>query len=48
MDLEHKTVLTIGESDLDWVALEPEDAITLARFAKWVFRYEDGDERIKR
>lgn len=35
-------------SDLDWAALEPEDAIAPARFAKWVFRHEDGGERIKR
>ncbi len=35
-------------SDLDWAALEPEDAIAPARFAKWVFKYEDDGERIKR
>lgn len=35
-------------SDLDWAALGPEDAIAPARFAKWVFRYEDDGERIKR
>ena len=39
---------TRSGSDLDWAALEPEDAIAPARFAKWVFRYEDGGERIKR
>ena len=35
-------------SDLDWAALEPEDAIGPARFAKWVFKYEDDGERVKR
>ena len=35
-------------SDGDWGALEPDDPIVPARFAKWVFRFEDGGERIKR
>lgn len=35
-------------SDVEWDALEPDDVIAPARFAKWVFRFEDGGERIKR
>lgn len=35
-------------SDLDWYALRPEDPIVPARFATWVFRYQDDGERIKR
>jgi hypothetical protein len=35
-------------SDADWGAIEPQDEITPSRFAAWVFRYEDGGERIKR
>ena len=35
-------------SDAEWDALEPDDVIAPARFAKWVFRFEDGGERIKR
>ena len=35
-------------SDVEWGALEPDDPIVPARFAKWVFRFEDGGERIKR
>ncbi len=35
-------------SDVDWAALDPDAPIAPARFAKWVFRYEDGGERIKR
>ncbi len=35
-------------SDVDWAALNPDAPIAPARFAKWVFRYEDGGERIKR
>lgn len=39
-----------GESGsyVDWYAIEPGDSIAPAQFAKWVFRYEDGGERIKR
>jgi hypothetical protein len=35
-------------SDVDWMAIEPGDAIDPPRFATWVFRYEDKGERIKR
>ncbi len=35
-------------SDVDWTAIEPEDAIEPSRFATWVFRFEDLGERIKR
>jgi hypothetical protein len=35
-------------SDAAWNAIEPEDAIVPARFIQWVFRFEDGGERIKR
>lgn len=35
-------------SDLDWVAMTPEDTITPSRFAAWIFRHEEGGERIKR
>ena len=32
----------------DWEAIGSQDPISPARFAAWVFRYEDGGERIKR
>jgi hypothetical protein len=32
----------------DWEAIGSREAISPARFAAWVFRYEDGGERIKR
>ena len=35
-------------SDVEWGALEADEAIVPARFAKWVFCFEDGGERIKR
>ena len=35
-------------SDHDWTGIGPDDAIEPARFATWVFRYEDRGERIKR
>jgi NAD(P)-dependent dehydrogenase (short-subunit alcohol dehydrogenase family) len=35
-------------SGLDWAALGADDAIAPARFVKWVFRFEDDGERIKR
>jgi hypothetical protein len=35
-------------SDVDWTAIEPEDEISPARFATWVFGHEDFGERIKR
>lgn len=35
-------------SGIDWRAMEPADPISPARFATWVFRYEDDGERMKR
>ncbi len=35
-------------SDVAWNAIEPEDPIAPAHFIRWVFRFEDGGERIKR
>ncbi len=35
-------------SDVDWAALGADDPIAPARFAKWVFRFEEDGERIKR
>ncbi len=35
-------------SDEDWEAIAPEDPISPARFAAWVFQYEDAGQRIKR
>ncbi|MDH5551547.1 MAG: hypothetical protein OEZ42_16820, partial [Gemmatimonadota bacterium] len=37
-----------SDSGVDWWALSPEDAIAPPRFATWIFRHEDGGERIKR
>ncbi|HXF94533.1 MAG TPA: hypothetical protein VNI61_00385 [Gemmatimonadales bacterium] len=35
-------------SDVEWTAIGADDPIAPARFATWVFRYEDHGERIKR
>jgi hypothetical protein len=35
-------------SDVDWTGIGADDPIEPARFATWVFRYEDRGERIKR
>jgi hypothetical protein len=35
-------------SDEDWGAIRSADAIEPARFATWIFKYEDDGERIKR
>ena len=35
-------------SDADWGAIDPDDAISPSRFVTWIFRHEDGGERIKR
>lgn len=35
-------------SDEDWAAIVPEEPISPARFAAWVFQYEDAGQRIKR
>jgi len=32
----------------EWDAMVPEDPVSPARMAAWVFRYEEGGERIKR
>jgi hypothetical protein len=37
-----------SSSAQDWEAIGARDPISPARFAAWVFRYEDGGERIKR
>jgi hypothetical protein len=36
------------DSGVEWGAIESEDTIAPSRFATWIFRYEDGGERIKR
>jgi len=35
-------------SDRDWMAIGADDPIEPARFATWVFQFEDQGERIKR
>ncbi len=35
-------------SDVDWNAIEPDDAIEPSRFATWVFTIEEKGARIKR
>ena len=35
-------------SDEEWDAIAPEEAVSPARFAAWVFQHEDHGERIKR
>ena len=35
-------------SHVDWYAIVPDEPIAPAQFARWVFRYEDDGERIKR
>jgi len=35
-------------SDVDWMAIGADHPIEPARFATWVFRFEDRGERIKR
>ncbi|MDH5198448.1 MAG: short-chain dehydrogenase, partial [Gemmatimonadota bacterium] len=35
-------------SDEDWFGIRPPDRIEPARFATWIFKYEDEGERIKR
>ena len=37
-----------SDSGTDWFAIEPQNAITPPQFATWIFRFEDGGERIKR
>ena len=40
--------ITESGSDVDWTAIGPDEPIEPARFATWVFRFEDRGERIKR
>jgi hypothetical protein len=42
--------LSIGGtgSDADWQAITPDEAIQPAKFATWIFKYEDDAQRIKR
>jgi len=35
-------------SDVDWTAIDADDAVEPAAFVTWVFRYEDHGDRIKR
>jgi hypothetical protein len=35
-------------SDVDWTGIGADDPVEPARFATWVFRFEDRGERIKR
>jgi nucleoside-diphosphate-sugar epimerase len=35
-------------SDVEWYAMWPDDPVAPPRFARWIFRYEDDGERIKR
>lgn len=37
-----------SDSGVEWGAIEPEDPIRPPRMATWIFRNEDGGERIKR
>jgi len=47
--LEHAARRDRGsDSGVEWGAPEPEDPITPPQFTTWVFRHEDGGERIKR
>ena len=39
---------TESGSGVDWTAIGADDPIEPARFATWVFRFEDRGERIKR
>ncbi|HKW41515.1 MAG TPA: hypothetical protein VJN39_09705 [Gemmatimonadales bacterium] len=39
---------TESGSDVDWMAISADEPIEPARFATWVFRFEDRGERIKR
>ena len=37
-----------SDSGVEWWGIEPQDPITPHKFATWIFRNEDGGERIKR
>jgi hypothetical protein len=47
-DAERRSRPAGSGSDEDWFAMRPDDAIAPARFATWIFKYEDEGERIKR
>jgi hypothetical protein len=47
-DAERRSRPAGSGSDEDWFAMRPDDAIEPARFATWIFKYEDEGERIKR
>ncbi len=36
------------DSGVEWGAIEPDNPIAPPQFATWIFRHEDGGERIKR
>ena len=47
--VERARTTTVGTgSDADWYIIDPDDEIEPARFATWIFRFEEGGERIKR
>lgn len=45
---ERETRPPSSGSEVDWFALDPADPIEPSRMATWVFRVEDGGERMKR
>jgi hypothetical protein len=47
-DTERRSRPAGSGSDEDWFAMQPDDAIEPARFATWIFTYEDEGARIKR
>ena len=47
-DAERRARPAGSGSDEDWFAMSPDDAIEPARFATWIFTYEDEGARIKR
>lgn len=47
-DAERRARPVGSGSDEDWFAMRPDDAIEPARFATWIFTYEDEGARIKR
>lgn len=47
-DAERRARPAGSGSDEDWFAMGPDDAIEPARFATWIFTYEDEGARIKR
>src|SRR2546427_61854 len=47
-DVDRASRAAESGSDVDWMAIGADDPIEPARFATWVFRFEDRGERIKR